>query len=175
MTVGTSGGVNTPDKIELIPLVCGITMYPYTGTDKERKEFMPEKRIKTGIALLPSAIKLCDKNRSLAKAGSRNEFVEKAIEFYSGYLNADNNPEFYEEIYSSRGEAAVKKIGDTLVRSQFRLAVEMAKLSNLIAATNDFPESTLPSLAQKCIAECKELAGIWSAEDIVRFQKRYER
>ena len=124
---------------------------------------------------MPYAIELCDINRSLAKADSRNEFVEKAIEFYSGYLNADNNPKFYEEMYSSRGEEAVKKIGDILIRSQFRLAVEIAKLSNLIAATNDFPESTLSNLAQKCIAECKELAGIWSAEDIVRFQKRYER
>jgi len=136
---------------------------------------MPEKRIKTGIALLPSAIELCDKNRRLARAHSRNEFVEKAIEFYSGYLNADSNPEFYEEMYSSRWEQAVKKTGDTLIRGQFRLAVEVSKLAHLIAATNNIPDSMLKDLAQRCVAECKDLAGIWSTEDIVRFQKRYER
>ena len=136
---------------------------------------MPEKRIKTGLALLPSAIESCDRNRRLAKAHSRNEFVEKAIEFYSGYLNAETNPSFCEEMYSSRGEAVVKKIGDTLIRSQFRLTVEVAKLANLVAATNDIPDSTLRGLAQKCVAECKELAGIWSAEDIVRSPKHYQR
>jgi hypothetical protein len=135
---------------------------------------MLEKRVKTGLALSPSVIELCDKNRSLAKAGSRNDFVEKAIEFYSGYLNADENPEFYEEMYSSRGEAAVKKIGDTLVRSQFRLAVEVAKLAHLIAATNDIPDSVLHSLAQKCIEECKGFSGVWNAEDIVRFQNHHQ-
>ena len=136
---------------------------------------MPKTRVKTGIALVPSAIELCDKNLRLAHVRSRNDFVEKAIEFYSGYLNAGSNPGFYEEMYSKRGEDVMKKIGDTLIRSQFRLDVEVAKLANLIAATNDIPDDTLRGLAQKCVYECKELAGIWSAEDIVRFQKHYQR
>ena len=136
---------------------------------------MTKTRVKTGIALVPSAIELCDKNRGLAHAHSRNEFVEKAIEFYSGYLNAGSNPVFYEEMYSRRGEEAMKKIGDTLIKSQFRLAVEVAKLANLVAATSNIPEHILKSLAQKCVSECKELAGIWNAEDIVRFQKHYQR
>ena len=91
-------------------------MYTYAGTNRQENEIMPEKRIKTGIALLPSAIELCDKNRHLARAHSRKEFGEKVIEFYSGYLNADSNPGFYEEMSSSRGEQAVKKTGDTLIR-----------------------------------------------------------
>ena len=136
---------------------------------------MREKRVKTGIALLPSAIALCDRTLGLARARSRNDFVEDAIKFYAGYLNAGTNPSFYEEMYSMRGELAVKKVDDTLVKSQFRLAVEVAKLAHLIAATNNIPESMLNGLAQKCVAECKELAGIWSAEDIVRFNKNYER
>ena len=55
------------------------------------------------------------------------------------------------------------------------MAVEVAKLANLIAATNDITEANLKTLAQKCVAECKDLVGIWSTEDIVRFQKRYKR
>jgi len=107
-------------------------------------------------------------------ARSRDDFIEKAVRFYAGYLNAESNPEFYEEMYSSRGEQAVQKIGNTLVKSLFRLTVEVAKLANLIAATNDIPDSTLQNLAQRCVAECKDLAGIWSAEDIVNFQKHYQ-
>jgi len=135
---------------------------------------MIEKRVKAGIALVPSVLEQCDKNLRLVGARSRDDFIEKAVRFYAGYLNAESNPEFYEEMYSSRGEQAVQKIGNTLVKSLFRLTVEVAKLANLIAATNDIPDSTLQNLAQRCVAECKDLAGIWSAEDIVNFQKHYQ-
>jgi hypothetical protein len=131
------------------------------------------KRIKAGLAVTEKHLKLCDDNLSRAHVTSRNDFVEKAIEFYAGYLNAASNPAFYEEMYSSRGEQAVQKVGNTLVKSQFRLAVEVAKLAHLIAAVNDIPDSVLRNLAEKCVAECKELAGVWNAEDIVRFQNRY--
>lgn len=141
----------------------------------EAKMPITPKRIKSGIAVTEAHLKLCDDNLRRAKTNSRNGFVEKAIEFYAGYLNAESNPSFYEEMYSRRGEEAVKKIGDTLVRSQFRLAVELAKLANLIAATNGIPDDDLQRLSQKCVTECKELAGIWSAEDIVRFQNHYQR
>jgi len=43
-----------------------------------------EQRIKTGLALSQKHLSLCDENRRKAQADSRNTFVEKAIEFYSG-------------------------------------------------------------------------------------------
>lgn len=132
------------------------------------------KRVKAGIAVTEKHLKLCDDNLDRANATSRNDYVEKAIEFYTGYLNAEQNPSFYEEMYSNRGEAAVQKVGNTLVKGQFRLAVEVAKLAHLVAAVNDIPESVLGNLAQKCVAECKELAGVWSAEEIVRFQNMHQ-
>lgn len=134
-----------------------------------------EKRVKTGLSLVPSALEQCNKNLKLAGARSRNDFVEKAIEFYAGYLNAESNPKFYEEMYSKSGEIAVKKTGDTLIKSQYRMAVELAKLTHLLAEAIDISPAQLDNLAQKCVKECKDLAGIWSAEDIVRFRKNYQR
>ncbi len=41
--------------------------------------------------LLPKIIRLCDKNLKIANVKSRNDFIEKAILFYVGYLSSDNN------------------------------------------------------------------------------------
>lgn len=62
------------------------------------------KRIKSGLAVTEAHIKLCDDNLSRAKADSRNEFVEKAIEFYAGYLNAEQNPNFFDEMFTSAAQ-----------------------------------------------------------------------
>lgn len=52
---------------------------------------MTEKRVKTGLALKPSILGQCDANLNLAGASPRNDFVERAVSFYAGYLNAGQN------------------------------------------------------------------------------------
>lgn len=47
---------------------------------------MLEKRVKTGLAVTPGHLKLCDENLRRARVSSRNDFVEKAIAFYAAHL-----------------------------------------------------------------------------------------
>lgn len=49
--------------------------------------FHQEKRIKPGLAITQRHIRLCDRHLRAAGVSSRNEFVEKAIECYAGWLD----------------------------------------------------------------------------------------
>jgi len=66
---------------------------------KERMDamyrFHQEKRIKPGLAITQRHIRLCDGHLRAAGVSSRNEFVEKAIECYAGWLDVKQNPEFF--------------------------------------------------------------------------------
>ena len=93
---------------------------------------MTEKRVKSGLAIAPSVLRLCDVNLKLAEVSSRNDFVEKAIKFYAGYLNSENNLEFLDDLFSTQAEKAVREVGDKLARDNYKIAVELAKLCYLI-------------------------------------------
>ena len=53
---------------------------------------MLEKRVKSGLAVTPRHLKLCDDNLRRAGVGSRNDFVEQTIE---GYCDSFTRPEQY--------------------------------------------------------------------------------
>ena len=53
---------------------------------------MLEKRVKSGLAVTPRHLKLCDDNLRRAGVGSRNDFVEQTIE---GYAQDFSRPEKY--------------------------------------------------------------------------------
>ena len=57
--------------------------------------FHQEKRIKPGLAITQRHIRLCDRHLRAAGVSSRNEFVERAIECYAGWLDVRQNPEFF--------------------------------------------------------------------------------
>ena len=57
---------------------------------------MSEKRVKTGLAVTPGHLKLCDENLRRARVSSRNDFVEEAIEFYAAHLLSRDIPHLWD-------------------------------------------------------------------------------
>lgn len=53
----------------------------------------------------------------------------------------------------------------------FKLAVEIAIMQNLIAATNDIDHLSLERLRGECVKEVKRLNGSFSFEDAYHWQK----
>ena len=58
-----------------------------------------------------------------------------------------------------------------LSRLMFKVAVELGKISNMLAAVNDIDEETLKQLQAMCVNEVRRINGIISYEDAVEFQK----
>ena len=82
---------------------------------------MLEKRVKSGLAVTPRHLKLCDDNLRRAGVGSRNDFVEQAIEFYCSHLlshelaqlrsRGEVPMERFETLSKSLGTGAVQAVG----------------------------------------------------------------
>lgn len=130
------------------------------------------QRVKSGLAVTPLHLKLCDDNLKRAKADSRNTFMEKAIEFYAGYLNAEQNPKFFDEMFTSASQQKMEQVGKSLGTGQYKISVELAKLCHLIAAQMCVTDDQLQRLHQKCSEEVKALGSVPTFEQAYKYQHK---
>ena len=131
---------------------------------------MLEQRIKTGLALTQKHLALCDENLRKAEVSSRNAFVEKAIEYYTGYLNAEQNSMYYENAFASKAKQKVEQIGKSLGTGQFKIAVELALISHILAAQAKITDADFRRLRDKCEYDIRRLEGVQKFEQAYKFQ-----
>lgn len=102
---------------------------------------------------------------------SRSEFIEKAIEFYYGYLTSEDKKSYLPSVVTSTLKSIVAESDNRQNRMLFKLAVEIAILQNLIAATQEIDPLSLERLRGECVKEVKRLNGSFSFEDALDWQK----
>ena len=102
---------------------------------------------------------------------SQSEFIEKAILFYIGYLDEEKSVSYISPMITETVKATIKGTEQRLSRLMFKVAVELGKISNMLAAVNDIDEETLSQLQAMCVNEVRKINGIISYEDAVEFQK----
>lgn len=101
---------------------------------------------------------------------SKSEFIEKAVQFYIGYLTSDDKKSFLPSIVTSTLKSIVAESDNRQNRMLFKLAVELAMLQNLIAAAQEIDPVSLERLRGECVKEVKRLNGGFSLEDAVAWQ-----
>ena len=99
-----------------------------------------------------------------------NEFIEKAIRFYAGYVASERNQNYFPNIVISTMKAIMRDSENRQNRNLFRIAVELGMLMNVMAATHDIPEEALVKLRGDCIEEIKQINGTLSLDTAVRWQ-----
>lgn len=126
--------------------------------------------IRTAFYLEKILLHRCDASLPLANCRSRNEFVNKAIRFYIAYLNANYDTDFLARVVSETVSGIISGTENRLARLQFKEAVELAKLSHMLASMSDIDEETLRRLHIKCVDEVKRINGVVRFEEAVRYQ-----
>ena len=121
---------------------------------------MQKKRIKSGLAVTEQHLQLVDDNLRKAKVKSRNDFVEKAIEYYAGCLNAEQNREYMGGVLSADLEKLFSKFGRTFSTNQYKLSVQVAVLCHLIAGQYGYNSEKLKNLMELCAEEVKALDSV---------------
>ena len=119
----------------------------------------PKNRTKISVYLQPDSLKLCDTTMQTDNCRSRSEYIEKAIRFYSGYLNAGNNTDFLCEQIAQTVSAIISNTENRLARMQFKEAVELAKLTHMVAPLCDLDDEDLRKLHVACVDEVKRING----------------
>lgn len=131
---------------------------------------MLEQRVKTGLALTQKHLALCDENLRKAEVSSRNSFVEKAIEYFAGYLNAEQNSRYFESAFAGKAQQKVEQIGKSLGTGQFKIAVELALISRILAAQAKITDADFRRLRDKCEYDIRSLEGVQKFEEAYKFQ-----
>lgn len=102
---------------------------------------------------------------------SLSEYIEKAVLFYNGYLAANKSMDFLPVIITSPLKSIVAESDNKRDRMLFKLAVEMAVMMNVVAATNEIDPLTLERLRGECVKEVKRTNGTFSFKDAVDWQR----
>lgn len=102
---------------------------------------------------------------------TKNEYIEKAIRFYTGYLNAKNASDYLPRLISETLEAHLDMLGSRIGRLLFKLTVEESMMMHIIACDTDIDVPTLERLRGRCVVDAKRTNGEISFNEILKFQK----
>ena len=132
-----------------------------------------EKKEKQAVWLYPKTKELIIKHMDEANARSQSEFIEDAIKFYSGYLdcNSGTATEYLAHVLTSIIDGIVKGSEYRINRGLFKLAVESAMQSHIIAALNDVDDETIDDLRGMCVDEVAHINGVINFERAYDYQK----
>jgi hypothetical protein len=128
---------------------------------------MSEEKYRFTVRLSREANRLMKSSMERANCQSQNEFAEKAIRFYAGYLTANDATEFLAPIITQAIRGTMDSFCAHISRNLFRLAVEDAKVWNILAAAVNIPPEKLPAIHGKALSEVKRLKGQLTIEHIV--------
>lgn len=101
---------------------------------------------------------------------SRTEFIEQAIQFYISYLTAGNGGSYLPSAFLSTMKSIVAESDNRHSKMLFKLAVELAMLLNVIAASYDIDQSSLQRLRGECVKEVQRLNGNFTLDDAIDWQ-----
>lgn len=108
---------------------------------------------------------------ALANCQSQNEFVEKALRFYCGYLSAHNSMTVLPPIFANAIRGTVQDTENRICRLLFKLAVEMDMMMNVLAAAIEIKPEQLKSLRGRCVQDVKKTNGTVTLDKAAEYQR----
>lgn len=105
---------------------------------------------------------------------AQNEYIEKAIQFYSGYLDAEQADSYLPRVLAEMLEGKLSALGSRIGKLLFKLSVEEAIMAQIVAYGFDVDMDTLKKVRVNCIKDIKETNGEVDFEAAYKYQKRLD-
>ena len=135
---------------------------------------MKEVKKKHWVWLSESAWADVEHHYQADNCSTKNEYIEKAIQFYSGYLDTEHAEEYLPRVLADVLEGKLGALGKRMGHLIFKLAVEENLMGNLLAAGMEVDLDTLRKTRVRCVREVKETNGEIDLEDALSYQKGVE-
>lgn len=129
-------------------------------------------KTKFSIRVDTELLELADEYIADSTVQNRTELIEDALRFYLGFLTAQKAEDYLLQSLSSVMIGTVRDSENRIARMDFKIAVELSKLSQVIAYTHDVDEEALQKLHLKCVEEVKRINGAVDFENAYKYQKR---
>ena len=103
---------------------------------------------------------------------TQNEFIAKAIMFYSGYLQSEYAGGFLPKILGETLEAILSMFGDRIGKLLLKQAVEQNICNHILASDTDIDAATYQRMRGMSYQEVLRTNGQISFPEVLRQQKR---
>lgn len=134
----------------------------------EKKTNRKERKQQLTIWVKPSVMKQIEALKEEDNCESKSEFIEKALQFYFGYLSCKDNNFYLPNALTSTIKSIVGENSNQQKTLMFKMAVEISMMMNLIARYHKVDEILLQRLRGYCVEEVKRTNGILSFEDVLK-------
>lgn len=102
---------------------------------------------------------------------SQSEFVEKAIQFYAGYLNTKNASAFLPEVLSTILIGIMDDFAQRMGRMLYKLSVEQNLCNHILTADTDMDQRTYQLMRGRSVREVDSTNGRITFKEVLDFQK----
>lgn len=133
---------------------------------------MPRNKIKFALRIAPETQQLVKNLCPRDNCQTQNEFIERAIRFYAGYVSGKEAAEYLPPALVSAMRGTIQDSEDRICRLLFKLAVEMDMMMNVLAAGLEIPEEQIERLRPQCVRNVKRTIGSVTLQDAAREQSR---
>lgn len=132
---------------------------------------MKDKKDRHTVWLEPAAWDMVEGHYHADNCSTKNEYIAKAIRFYSGYLDAAGADEYLPRILADVLEGKLGALGSRVGRLLFKLAVELDLNANILAALGEYNPDAVERLRGQCVQRVKQTNGEVSFKDALRSQQ----
>ena len=126
---------------------------------------------KFALWITPEAKKEVEAHYKQDNCKSQSEYIEKAVRFYSGYLDTKHAEAYLPRVLSDMLEGKLGAFGKRVGHLLFKQAVDQDIMANLVAYLSNVDLDKLQKLRVRCVKNVKETNGEINFEDAFRFQK----
>ena len=102
---------------------------------------------------------------------TQNDFIDKAILFYCGYLQSEYAGDFLPKILGETLEAILSMFGDRIGRLLFKQTVEHNVMNHILASDTDIDAATYQKMRGMSYQEVVQTHGQISFPEVLRKEK----
>lgn len=110
---------------------------------------MAREKIKFALRIAPETQQLVKDLCARDNCQSQNEFIEKAIRFYAGYVSSGEAIDYLPPALVAALRGTVEDSEHRIARLLFKLAVETSMMMNVLAAGMEISEEDLPAASRQ--------------------------
>ena len=131
---------------------------------------MAREKVKFALRMAPETQELVKKMGPLDNCQTQNEFIEKAIRFYAGYISSQEASQYLPVALVDALRATIQNSENRTARLLFKLAVEIDMMMNVLAVGMEVPPEDLEKLRAQCVRDVKETNGSISYKEAQKRQ-----
>lgn len=132
---------------------------------------MPQEKIKFALRMAPETQRMVKEWYPKDNCQTQNEYIEKAIRFYTGYISGQEATAYLPEALVAALRGTLQNSENRNARLLFKLAVEVDMMMQVLAAGMEVDPATLESLRAQCVREVKKTNGSISFKDAAELQQ----